>query len=236
MNPYGQDAFFTKDSGGFLFDLPYAPTEIVGVLGACKSIMAQSRICVSEHNIAPEKYYDEFLAQVTDPEDANYWDVVFDMPRTQRVRMEAPDQCYSIYEMVNGAVGACHIGRIYHPVLPGSGGGSLQIFGSEGNLLFGCGYSASIVSRRKDLLPRVEADGWYHQPLRGDFSKAKWPKPVPGAFNYYHESTQHFIDCILHNRQPIIDAAWGLHITEMLTGAEESSRTGKRYEMTTTLV
>jgi predicted dehydrogenase len=33
-NPYGQDAFFTKDSGGFLFDFPYAPAQIVGVLGA----------------------------------------------------------------------------------------------------------------------------------------------------------------------------------------------------------
>ena len=36
-NPYGKAAFFDADSGGFLFDLPYAPTNIVGVLGPWKT-------------------------------------------------------------------------------------------------------------------------------------------------------------------------------------------------------
>jgi len=234
-NPYGQDAFYTKDSGGFLFDLPYAPSQIVAVLGPCKSVMAHARLVVAEHRIVPEHKYDEFLAGVTDPEKANYWDVVLDLPRTQPVRMEAVDNVYSLYEMANGAIGACHVGRIFHPVLPGTGGGSLQVFGTQGNLMLGAGYTASIISSRKDLLPHVDADGWYHIPLRGDQSKAKWPQPTPGAFNYYHASTQHFIDCILENRDPIVDVTWGLHITEMMTGALESSRTGQRYEMTTTL-
>ena len=234
-NPYGQDAFYTRDSGGFLFDFPYAPTQIVGVLGACKSVMAAARISVSDHCIVPETKYDAFLAQVTDPERANYWDVVLDLPRTQPVRMEAYDNVYSLYEMVNGSIGTCHAGRIFHPVLPGTGGGGLQIFGTEGNLLFGGGYPASILSKRKDLLPNVSADGWYHLPSRGDQSKAKWPQPIPGAFNYYHESTQHFIDCIREDREPQIGVDWGLHITEMMAGAVESYTSGKRYEMTTTL-
>jgi predicted dehydrogenase len=234
-NPYGQDAFYTKDSGGFLFDFPYAPTQIVGVLGSCKSVMASARISVSDHHIVPEEKYDEFLAQVTDPGKANYWDVVLDLPRTQPVRMEFYDNVYSLYEMENGSIGTCHAGRIFHPVLPGTGGGSLQIFGTEGNLLFGAGYSASIISRRVDLLPQVDADGWYHIPARGDASKAKWPQPTPGAFNYYDESTQHLIDCILQDREPLVNVDWGLHITEMMAGAVESFTTGKRYEMTTTL-
>ncbi len=234
-NPYGQDAFYTKDSGGFLFDFPYAPTQIVGVLGACKSVMAEARISVTDHHIVPEAKYDEFLAQVTDPHKANYWDVVLDLPRTQHVRMQAYDNVYSLYEMVDGAIGTCHAGRIFHPVLPGSGDGSLQIFGTDGNLLFGSGYAASIISKRKDLLPHVDADGWYHILPRGDYRKAKWPQPVPGAFNYYHESTRHFIDCILEDRDPLIDVEWGLHITEMMAGAVESFTTGKRYEMTTKL-
>jgi predicted dehydrogenase len=234
-NPYGQDAFYTKDSGGFLFDFPYAPTQIAGVLGACKSVMASARISVAEHMIVPESKYDEFLAQTTDPDHANYWDVVLDLPRTQPVRMEFYDNVYSLYEMVNGSIGTCHAGRIFHPVLPGTGGGSLQIFGTGGNLLFGAGYSASIITRRKELLPHVDADGWYHIPPRGDGSRAKWPQPTPGAFNYYHESTQHLIDCILEDREPIPNVEWGLHITEMMAGAVESFTTGQRYEMTTTL-
>ena len=99
------------------------------------------------------------------------------------VRMEAIDNAYSLYEMENGAAGTCHVGRIYHPVLPGTGGGSLQVYGTEGNLLLGSGYKASIVSTRRELLPEVDEEGWYHVPVRGDTSKAKWPQPTPGAFN-----------------------------------------------------
>jgi predicted dehydrogenase len=235
MNPYGQAAFYNADSGGFLFDLPYAPANIVGVLGACKSLMGHTATYVREHKIVPEAKYDEFLAQVTDPLDANYWDVVLDMPRTQPVTMQAVDNAYSLYEMADGSQGVCHIGRIYHPVLPGVGAGDLQVFGTDGNLFFGGGYYASIISRHQDLLPHVESDGWFHIPQRGDRSKAKFPKPTPGAFNYYHASTQHFIDCILEDREPIIGVEWGLHITEMMYGTLESSRSGRRYEMTTTL-
>ena len=234
-NPYGQAAFYAKDSGGFLFDLPYAPTQIVSVLGPCRSVMAQARLMVGDHMIVPEEKYDEFLAQATDPYHANYWDVVVDLPRTQPVRMEAVDNCYSLYEMVEGSVGTCHVGRIFHPVLPKTGGGSLQIFGTEGNLLFGAGYSASVITKRTDLLPKVDADGWFHIPVRGDYSKAKWPQPAPGSFNYYHQSSQHFIDCILEGRDPLVNVEWGLHITEMMAGALISNETGQRYEMTTTI-
>jgi predicted dehydrogenase len=234
-NPYGLDAFYAKDSGGFLFDLPYAPTNIVGVLGACKSVFAHTRIGVKDHHIVPEEEYDKFLAECADPDHANYWDVVLDLPRTQPVRMEAVDQAYSLYEMADGSHGVCHVGRIYHPVLPDMGDGALQVFGTEGNLIFGAGYKASIITSKKHLLPHVDADGWFHIHPRGDFSKAKWPQPVPGGFNYYHESSQHFIDCILEDREPIINIDWGLHITEMMAGALESSRTGKLYMMTTRL-
>jgi hypothetical protein len=197
--------------------------------------MAQTRTIVKEHAIVPEEAYDGFLASVTDPHAANFWDVVFDLPRTRRVRMEAIDNAYSLYEMVNGAQGACHVGRIYHPTLPGADSGALQIFGTDGNLIFGAGYAASIITIHKELLPRVDPDGWYHIPRRGDVSKAKFPKPTPGAFHYYHASTQHLIDCILEDREPRVGVDLGLHITEMMWGTEESARTGMRYMMTTTL-
>lgn len=234
-NPYGQAAFYAKESGGFLFDLPYAPANIVCVLGPCKSVMGQAQIKVTDHYIVPEEKYDEFLSQATDSDNANYWDAVVNLPRTQRVRMEAVDNAYSLYEMANGAVGACHVGRIFHPILPGVGSGSLQIFGTEGNLIFGAGYTASIISTHTDLLPQIDDDGWYHIPLRGDRSKAKWPQPTPGAFNYYHASTQHLIDCIRDDREPLVNVEWGLHITEMMAGTMESSQTGQKYEMTTTV-
>ena len=118
-------------------------------------------------------------------------------------------------------------------VRKGYNGGSLEIYGTQGNLMFGGGHLASIISSRKELLPRFDADGWCHFDSAGDFSKAKWPKPVPGGFNYYHVSTQHLIDCILQDRDPVVNVEWGRHITEMMYGAIQSSKTGQRYEMTT---
>ena len=40
---------------------------------------------------------------------------------------------------------------------------------------------------------------------------------------------------IRESRQPLVNVDWGLHITEMLCGAIESSKTGQRYRMTTTV-
>ncbi|MFN8486696.1 MAG: Gfo/Idh/MocA family oxidoreductase [Caldilineaceae bacterium] len=234
-NPYGLSAFYSQDSGGMLFDYPYAPTQIVTLLGACKSVLGMAKISVPERSIVPESEYTKFLNEATDPYNANYWDVVVKLPRTEQVKMGAPDNVFSLYEMANGAIGCFHVGRPFHPVLPGSGGGNLQIYGTEGNLFFGGGHLASIISSKQALLPSVSDDGWYHIPPVGDVSKAVWPKPTPGGFNYYHESSQHLIDCILEDREPLVNVEWGRHITEMMVGALESARTGQRYPMTSTL-
>lgn len=234
-NPYGLAAFYSQDSGGMLFDYPYAPTQIVTLLGACKSVMGMAKISAPDRAIVPESEYTKFLNEATDPYNANYWDVVVNLPRTEQVKMGAPDNVFSLYEMANGAIGCFHVGRPFHPVLSGSGGGNLQIYGTEGNLFFGGGYLASIVSSKQALLPNVSEDGWYHIPPVGDVRKAVWPKPTPGGFNYYHESSQHLIDCILEDREPLVNVEWGRHITEMMVGALESARTGQRYQMTSTL-
>ncbi len=231
-NPYGVGAFYAKESGGMLMDFPYAPTQIVTLLGNVKSVTGLAKISVPERHIVPDSGYDDFLAQATDPDNANYWDVVVDLPKTQPVTMEAEDNAFSLYEMENGAIGVFHIARAFHPMPPGAGQGGLRIFGTEGNLALGAdGNFASIISEHRNKLPSVDDEGWYHIPPSGE--PAPWPRP--GAFNYYHESTQHLVDCILHDRDPILNVEWGRHINELLVGALESSRTGQRYEMTTTL-
>jgi hypothetical protein len=223
-NPYGVGAFYAKDSGGMLLDFPYAPTQIVSLLGSCKSVTGQAKISVPERTIVPDEAYDRFLQAATDPERVNYWDVVFALPRTKPVMMEAEDNAFSLYEMDSGAIGVFHIARPLHPMPPGACPGGLRVFGTEGNLALGVGgHRASLISSRRDLLPSTDADGWYHIP------------PDPAGFNYYQRSTRHLLDCIQGDRDPLVNVEWGRHITEMLVGALESSRTGKRYEMTTTL-
>ncbi len=239
-NPYGMGAFYAKDSGGMLLDFPYAPTQIATLLGDCKRVTGLSTISVPNRHIVPDSAYDTFLANATDPDEVNYWDVVLDLPKTQPVQMEAEDNVFSLYEMDNGAVGVFHIARAFHPMPAGSTPSGLRVYGTAGNLALGTGgHFASIISERRDLLPsdlgHIDGDGWYNIAPTGDHTKAKWPKPVPGAFTYYHESTRHFVDCILENRDPLINVEWGRHITEMMVGALESSRCGVRYAMTTTL-
>jgi predicted dehydrogenase len=232
-NPYGAGAFYTRDSGGMLFDYPYGPSQIVSVLGSCRSVSSLARVSVPDRTIVPDARYDEFLASITDPAKANYWPVVLGLPRTQAVRMEAPDNVFSLYQMADGTTGVFHVGRLFLPTLPGAGCGGLQVYGTEGNLVFGGGYAASVISTRPGVLPSLAPDGWYHVPLRGDQARAVWPQPTPGDFNYYHESTRHLVACILEDRDPVVNVEWGLHITEMMYGALEASRTGCRYDMTT---
>jgi predicted dehydrogenase len=235
-NPYGNAAFFKKDSGGMLFDFPYAPNQIVTLLGSCKSVMGMANIAVPERWIVPDQGYTEFLHNATDPHNVNYWDVVMDAKKTERVIMESEDNVFSLYEMAEGWTGVFHVGRPFHPMPKGVNEGGFKIFGSEGNLILDMnGKMASLISTRKDLLASTDATGWLYLDPLGDVTKAGWPKPIPGGFNYYHVSTQHLVDCILQNLEPVVGIDFGLHITEMMWGALESSRTGQRYTMTTQL-
>lgn len=236
-NPYGAGAFYTKDSGGMLMDFPYAPVQIVSVLGSCRRVTGMAQISIPNRTIVPDIEYDKFLESATDPDQANYWRTVVHLPRTQEVQMEAEDNVFSLYEMDNGAIGVFHIARPLHPMPQGLGTGGLRIFGTEGNMVVNAGgHRTLILSARKDLIPETDDNGWFHiDDGRTIEGKYEWPIPSKGAFNYYHESTRHLLDCIQEDRDPLLNVEWGRHINEMMLGALESSRTGIRYEMTSTL-
>lgn len=236
-NPYGASAFFTADSGGFLFDFPYAPSRFVTLLGPCRSVNALATIAVPKVRIVPDRAYDEFLEGVTDPDHANYWDVVLNLPRTEEVEVGAPDNVLCTYEMDSGYIGVFHATRVLNPAPAGAPGGGFAVYGTDGNLVMDRGgHWATIYTKHPHLLPRVDADGGWHHDRTYDRSKpVAWPKPPEGGFNYYHVSTRHIVDCILRDRDPLVNVEWGRHITEMMSGAMESVRTGRRYEMTTTL-
>jgi len=236
-NPYGAAAFLTKESGGILFDYAYGPSQIVSVLGACKSVMAMAALQVPERPIVPERDYTDYLSKATDPKDANYWDAVVSAPKTDTARTEAPDTYNILYEMASGWIGMFHVGRPFQPIPKGVRSGAMEVFGTEGNLYFDPrpGIHSTISSTRRELLDDPDEDGWQSFEKEGDLSKAKWPKPTPGGFNYYHESSRELLECIEEDRDTLLDEDWGAHINEMLSGAAESARTGKKYVMTTSV-
>jgi predicted dehydrogenase len=231
-NPYGNKAFFTADSGGILLDFPYTPSRIATLLGDCRAVTGMAKISVPDRMIIPESDYNDYLRQCTDPRDCMYWDRALSGKKTLPVTMEAPDNVFSTYEMDSGWIGTFHVGRPFHPMLKGTTGSDFMIFGEAGNLVSGGGYFASIISSRRDLLPEVSDDGWYHVPNLPNPTGVSWPRY--GSFNYYHESSRHLIDCILEDRDPVPNVEFGRHITEMMWGALESARTGRRYDLTTT--
>jgi len=234
-NPYGASAFLTKESGGMLFDYAYGPSQIVSVLGSCKSVMAMGALQVPERDIVPESDYTEFLSGRTDPWDANYWDAVIAKPKTDKARTETPDTYNILYEMESGFIGMFHVGRPFQPIPKGVRSGAMEVFGTEGNIYFDPypGIHSTVYSTRQELLDAPDENGWMSFEKQGDLSKGKWPQPVPGGFNYYHESSRELCDCILTGRQTKLDVDWGAHINEMLSGAAESARTGQKYQMQT---
>lgn len=234
-NPYGEGAFYAKDSGGMIFDYAYGPSFIATVLGSCKRVTGIAVTTVPDRFIVPEDHYDAHLARARTPEEANYWDAAIAAAKTQPVKMEAPDNAYGLFEMADGAIGVYHFGRPFQPTRKGFNYGGLQIFGTEGNLYFGAGHQASLYTTRRDLVPETDADGWHHWDVPGDWAKARWPQPAPGSFNYYHESTKHILDCIRDDRDPVLNVEFGRHVTEMMYGTAVSARTGRHYDMQTSI-
>ena len=176
-NPYGEGAFYTKDSGGILFDFPYGPNQIVSLLGSCRSVSAVSRISQPKRKIVAPEYYDQFLEKCTDPYNANYWTQVFDDPRETEIETFAPDNVLCTYEMANGFIGAFHTPRIFVPTTTGTEYGGLQIFGTEGNIVMEHKYRASITTTKTELLPEADESGWYNIPY---LKSEPAPWPIPG--------------------------------------------------------
>jgi predicted dehydrogenase len=210
----------------------------VTLLGPVKSVTAFGKTNIPDRRIVGERSYTEWLKEAASPEGLNYWDVVTTAETDTDIKMEVEDNLFAIYEMANGAVGCYHFNWVtYHPTLPqlASDSRNLKVYGTDGNLILGSGHFASIISRHTDLLPAVDEMGWYHMEDPYGPPPAGSTLPKPRGFNYYEESTAHLIDCILNDKEPIPGPEWGLHITEMMWGAVVSSRTGRRYQMTTTL-
>ncbi len=235
-NPYGAGAFYTKDSGGMIFDYAYGPDQIAAVLGACKRVTGMATITMPDRYIVPEEHYDKFLEAAETPEEANYWDAAIAAEKTQPVKMEAPDNAFALFEMADGSLGVYHFGRLFQPTRAPATYGGLQVLGTDGNLIFGAGHMASVYTTRRDLVPETDEEGWFHfysPPV--DMSKYRWPQPPPGAFNYYHASTDHILTCIRDDRDPVLNVEYGRHITEMMYGTSVSAETGRHYDMTTTI-
>jgi predicted dehydrogenase len=218
---------YSREAGGKHFDATYSPALIATLLGPVKTVTGLAKVSVPNRFVSNAADYTSWLSSVEDTKGKSYWDMALQKERlTVPIKMEAEDNVFSLYEMANGALGCLHSSWCrFHPS-PATPKGymtpELQVYGLEGNFFLGGGHLASFISSKRSLLPSVDKDGWYHIPQQR------------GRWGYYHASAQHLFACILADKDPIPNVEWGRHVAEMMIGAVESSRIGKRYVMTTT--
>jgi len=143
-----------------------------------------------------------------------------------KVKMEAEDNTFTLLDMGGGCLGVIMANFIMphgfeRPIpLP-----HVEIYGEEGGLIVGGvkGSSLSVLTTREDstywMPTHGESGGWY-------FFGTIPPEGV--------NEMDHFIDCILEDKEPLPSVEWGRHVAEIMIKSLESSRTGKALAIEST--
>ena len=97
----------------------------------------------------------------------------------------------------------------------------IEIYGDEGGVTVGSAgrSSLSVLTNKKES--KYQTKGWYHF------------KPQEIGIKRMSE-IDHFVDCILNDKEPLPSIEWGRHVSEIMIKSLESSRTGKSLKMETT--
>ena len=175
--PTGRTPSTTKDSGGFLFDLPYAPSQIVSALGPCKSVTAKATIAPSITTSCPRRSTTSSWPGSPIPTTPTTGTWSSTCPGPSASQMEADDHAYSLYEMVDGASAPATSAGSTTRSCPAPAAGALQVFGTEGNLIFGArlhgldhlhAQGPAARRRRRRLVPHPDA----RRPQQGQVAAA----------------------------------------------------------------
>ncbi len=220
-NPYGRRPSISKDSGGFLFDLPYAPSSIVAVLGpAAASWPTPASPCASTTSCPRRATTSSWRRPaIRRRPTIGTWCWTCPAPRRcvwRRWTMPIRSMNWPAAPWVPARGGASS------PRAAGQRQWRLQVFGSEGNSSSRRLY-ASIISAGGSVAP-VDADGWYHIPGGG------WPGRN-GRSRRPARSNIITIDAPfhrLHRQRPRAagQRRLGLLITEMMAGTRSRPRRG----------
>lgn len=219
---WGEETFFTRQAGGPLFDLGVYPiAELTFLLGPASSVSGMAKTSIPDRFIVPEELFTEHLSHKPyEP----FWQKLATAKPTKRIKMGAEDNTFTLLNMRSGSLG-CIIANFVTPDGLRTGIGNMpdiEIYGSEGAMLIGGPAAISVMTKRKDS-KYYSPDGWYCIPEQ-DFP----------PWNYYKASTEHFFDCILNDKEPLPSLKWGMHVSEIMIKAIQSSRIGSRLRVSST--
>ena len=139
---------------------------------------------------------------------------VFAMSRTALVNIEVEDTAVVTLRFANGALGVIEATTATRPK---DLEGSLSILGEGGTVVIG-GFAVN------------EMKTWnFVSPQPGDEDVlAKYSVNPPNVYGFGHQAYyEHVVDCILNNRQQLIDGFEGRKSLELISAIYESIETGK---------
>ena len=144
------------------------------------------------------------------------------------MKIEAEDNTFTLLDMGNGCLGVIVSNFVMlHGLRRPVPSPHIEIYGEEGGLIIGgvTGSSLSVLTTKKDseywMTSRPdEAGGWYF------FGTIPHKERV--------NEMDHFIDCIVNDKEPLPSVEWGRHVSEIMIKSLESSRTGKALAIDST--
>ncbi|MBO3802651.1 MAG: Gfo/Idh/MocA family oxidoreductase [Candidatus Brockarchaeota archaeon] len=219
---WSEKTFFTKTAGGPLFDLGvYDIAALTFLLGPASKVSGFAKISIPERYIVPDEFFTEHLARKPyEP----FWSRLGAAKPSQKIRMGAEDNTLTLLNMKNGSIG-CVVANFVTPDGLRRDVGNMphiEIYGREGALFIGGQAPLSVMTNKGDSRYH-KPSGWYHVPR----------EEIP-AWNYYVASTEHFLDCIVNDREPIPNIEWGKHVSEIMIKSIQSARTGRSLKLSST--
>ena len=228
---WGAETFFSKDAGGPLFDLGvYSVSPVTFLLGSAKRVVGLALVSIPQRLLLPDDDYTGHLAESVRVGRHLPWHPWRrGVPRDEmvNVKMEAEDNTFTLLDMGGGCLGVIISNFImphgFERPLPLP---HVEIYGEDGGLIVGGvkGSSLSVFTTRKDSRYLVSqgpsgSSGWYF------FGTI----PQEGV-----NEMDHFINCILGDKEPLPSVEWGRHVAEIMIKSLESSRTGRALAIEST--
>jgi predicted dehydrogenase len=222
---WGAETFFSKKAGGPLFDLGvYSISPITHLLGPAKKVVGLASVSIPQRLLLPEEDYTDHLAGSV--REGRYlpwhpWRRGIAEDQMVKVKMEAEDNTFTLLDMGDGCLGVIVSNFIVpHGLerpfpLP-----HVEIYGDEGGLIIGGvkGSSLSVFTTRGESKYRLS-------PTSSAPSRWYFFGTIPEKERV--NELDHFIDCILEDKEPLPSVEWGRHVSEIMIKSLESSRTGK---------
>jgi predicted dehydrogenase len=216
---WGADTFLSKDAGP-LYDVGvYSVSPITFILGPAKKVVGLATTSIPKRFVLSDDEFTKHLAESVHEGHYLRWSRN-DIAHDREVKMEVEDNTFTLLDMGDGCLGSI-ISNFIMPCRRPFSSPDIEIYGEEGGLTIGNAEPASISIFTNKKGSKYQTRDWYHLNLQEVAKKEM-------------SEMDHFVDCILNDKEPLPSIEWGRHVSEIMIKSLESSRLGKSLKIETT--